>query len=74
MLLSEQLSSEIEMIYANGYDAGKVCRLAGICRKTLWNARYKPETITLYTADKIIHAIKKIPTLPFEFKKKPTGD
>ena len=70
----EKLLSTLEEIDAKGYDAGKVCRLAGVCRKTLWNARNKPETVSLLTADKLIHAIRKIPTLPFEFKKKPQVD
>lgn len=74
MSFMNQLLNEIDVIYAKGYDIGKVCKLAGICRKTLWNARYRTGTVSLSTADKIVHAIRKIPTLPFEFKKKPTGD
>lgn len=73
MLLTKQLLSELETIDEKGYDVVKVCKLAGICRKTLWNARNKPETLTLYTADKIINALHKIPNLPFEFKK-PQGN
>ena len=64
---------ELEVIHEKGYNTVKLCKLAGISRKTLWRARNNPQEVTICTADKIVHAIHKIPTLPFEFRK-PQGD
>lgn len=74
MSYAQSLSDALEIIDAKGYCLVKLCKLAGVSRQTLWRARKDPRGTTIENADKIIYAIKKFPTLPFEFKKKPRGD
>ena len=73
MTYAQSFLRELEVINEKGYSTVKLCKLAGVSRKTLWRARNNPEEVTINTADKIIYAIRKIPTLPFEFRK-PQGD
>ena len=74
MTYAQSLTNALEIIDSKGYCLVKLCQLAGVSRQTLWRARKDPRDITIANADKIICALKKLPTLPFEFKKKPTGD
>lgn len=75
MTYTESFMRELEVINEKGYNTVKLCRLAGIDRKTLWRARNWPDVISLNTADKIMRALQKIPKLPYEFpKRKPRGD
>ena len=71
MTYAQSFMNELEVIQEKGYDLVKICKLAGVSRQTLWRARKDPRDITMANADKILYAIKKLPTLPFEFKKKP---
>lgn len=70
MTYTQSFMRDLEIIQEKGYSLVRLCKLAGISRKTLWRARKNPEEIMLITADKIIHAIRKIPNLPYEFTKK----
>lgn len=69
MTYAQSFMNELEVIQEKGYNLVKICKLAGVSRQTLWRARKDPREITMANADKIINALKKLPTLPFEFKK-----
>lgn len=71
MTYTQSFMRELEIIHEKGYSTVQICKLAGISRKTLWRARKDAREITMVNADKIINAIRKIPNLPFEFKKNP---
>lgn len=71
MTYTQSFMKELEVIDEKGYNTVKICKLAGVSRKTLWRARKDPREISMNTADKILYALRKIPTLPFEFKKDP---
>lgn len=70
MSYTQSFMRELEIIHEKGYSTVQICKLAGISRKTLWRARKDAREITMVNADKIINAIRKLPTLPFEFTKK----
>lgn len=70
MTYTQSFMRELEIIHEKGYNTVQICKLAGISRKTLWRARKDPREITMVNADKIMNAIRKIPTLPYEFTKK----
>lgn len=70
MSYAQSFMDELEVIHEKGYNTVRLCKLAGISRKTLWRARNNPEVITINIADKIIHALRKMPNLPYEFTKK----
>lgn len=71
MTYAQSFMRELEIIHEKGYSLVRLCKLAGVSRQTMWRARKDPRDITMANADKIINAIRKLPTLPFEFKKKP---
>lgn len=70
MSYAQTFMNETDIIWQKGYHIGRLCRLAGIDRKTLWRARKNPSEITIDVADRIIHAVRKLPNLPYEFTKK----
>ena len=71
MTYTQSFMKELEVIDEKGYNTVQLCKLAGVSRKTLWRARKDPREISMNTADKILYALRKIHTLPFEFKKNP---
>lgn len=70
MTYAQSFMNELEVIQQKGYSLVRLCKLAGVSRQTMWRARKDPRDITMANADKIVNAIHKIPTLPFEFTKK----
>lgn len=73
MTYTQSFMKELEVINEKGYNLVRLCKLAGVSRKTLWRARKDPREISMVIADKILCALRKMPTLPFEFRK-PQGD
>lgn len=71
MSYTQSFMRELEVINQKGYNTVRLCKLAGVSRKTLWRARKDPREISMLTADKILFALRKLPTLPFEFRKNP---
>lgn len=70
MSYAQTFLNETDVIWEKGYCVVRLCRLAGISRRTLYRARKNPSEITIDVADRIIHALRKMPHIPYEFRKK----
>lgn len=71
--LADSVYEAFDKMYQQGLSIVKIAKVAGVGRMSVWRAANCPERLTIATAQKIINAIDKLPTMPFEFRK-PQGD